>query len=120
MRVHRLEAESGLQARLLLVSEAVGAGGEALAIVGADGMVEAVSEAYTRLTGYAPEEAVGRPEGAPLDEGSAGLVTRRRKNGESYRAWRSVRALRDAAGGRLYLIALAPENTGLSLPPGGE
>jgi PAS domain S-box-containing protein len=121
MRVHRLEAESGLKARLLLVSQASpGGGGEALAIVGADGLVEAVNEAYTRLTGYAPEEAIGRAEGGLLDVGSARLVLRRRKDGESYRAWRSVRALRDAAGGKLYVIALAPENAGLSLPSGGE
>ncbi|HEX2199662.1 MAG TPA: PAS domain-containing protein, partial [Burkholderiales bacterium] len=85
---------------------ASGSGDDALAIVGADGLVEAVNEAYTRLTGYGPEEAVGRPEGGLLDPGSAGLVIRRRKNGESYRAWRSLHALRDAAGGTLYLVSL--------------
>jgi PAS domain S-box-containing protein len=140
MRVHRLAAESGLRARLLLVSQdlthlreseaflrlaaqAVEGLGEAVVITAADGTIQAVNTAFTHITGYTSAEVVDRSErllrdelhspafydqiyaAAERDGQWAGAVSGRRKSGATYRAWRSVRPIRDASGATTHYVA---------------
>nr|WP_232470206.1 GGDEF domain-containing phosphodiesterase [Methylococcus sp. BF19-07] len=87
---------------------------EAIMITDAAGIVQRVNSGYTAITGYASDEIVGMPseflclganEGrisSPglLDtlnatDGWKGEVTARRKNGEVYPAWLSIKAVRN-------------------------
>jgi PAS domain S-box-containing protein len=96
---------------------------EAMLIVAADGVIVSVNRAYTALTGYGEEEVNGRPEAEfrtalqpPefYDEIRETLVRQgywsgtswcRRKDGSIYREWRSVSAIRDAAGQITHYVA---------------
>jgi PAS domain S-box-containing protein len=79
MRLHRLAAEAGLRARVLLVSQdlthyreseaflrlaaqAVEGLDEAVVIVDADGIIKVVNGAFFAITGYTAADLVGRPD----------------------------------------------------------
>jgi diguanylate cyclase (GGDEF)-like protein/PAS domain S-box-containing protein len=86
---------------------------EAMAITDADKVIIRVNKAFVAITGYTPEEAVGRKIGflrtdgdgdrriAPmrmktLNDGSwQGEVWNRRRNGEIFPAWAIITAVRD-------------------------
>jgi diguanylate cyclase (GGDEF)-like protein/PAS domain S-box-containing protein len=89
---------------------------EGIIITDADRQVISVNQAFSAMTGFAPEEAVGREphmlSGETLEpeqcrtlwatlerEGRwQGEIKCRRKTGESFYAWISVTAVRDSAG----------------------
>jgi PAS domain S-box-containing protein len=144
MRVHPLEAERGALTRLLLVSEdetyrreseerllladhALEGMTEAIMIVAADGTVRTVNSAFSRITGYAREEVVGKPV-TELRSGLqppdfyeqlhatvaraghwSGTKWNKRKNGAVYKEWRSIRAVRDAAGPITHYVTVFSE-----------
>jgi PAS domain S-box-containing protein len=100
---------------------------EAMQITSAAGRIVSVNQAYTRITGYASEEVLGRPESdfrsamqpqSFYDELYAevlrtghwdGTTWCRRRDGTVYREWRSVSGVRDADGRITYYVALFRE-----------
>jgi len=96
---------------------------EAMLIFAIDGTIVSVNRAYTTLTGYSEEEVLGKPESEfrtalqPPEfydqirdtlqrEGYwAGTSWCRRKDAGIYREWRSVSAIRDAAGSTSHFVA---------------
>lgn len=141
MRVHPLAAESGALTRLLLVSQdetyrreseqrllladhAFEGMTEAMMVSAADGTVQSVNRAFTEITGYSREEAVGKPV-ATLRSGLqppefyeemhavlerdghwSGMQWNKRKNGAVYKEWRSIRAVRDPSGKTTHLVTV--------------
>jgi PAS domain S-box-containing protein len=106
--------------RLLIAAHALEGMTEAIMITAADGTVVTVNRAFSQITGVAREDALGRPEkemrnalqppawyeaiyAAVQSQGYwSGQTWCKRTAGKNagavYREWRSVRAVRDAAG----------------------
>lgn len=102
--------------QLLLAAHALEGMTEAILIAAADGTVVTVNRAFSEITGYTRAEVLGQPEKAIrnalqppefYDEMYAavqregywsGTTWSKRRNGSVYREWRSVRAVKDAAG----------------------
>ena len=96
---------------------------EAMLIIAIDGTIVSVNRAYTALTGYSEEELLGKPESEfrtalqPPEfyeeirdslqrQGYwAGTSWCRRKDAGIYREWRSISAIRDAAGSTTHFVA---------------
>jgi len=97
---------------------------EAMLITDADGRITLVNEAYCAVTGYRPEEVIGRPEREfrsalqpeafyraireSLEQTGrwAGATWSQRRDGSVYREWRSVSAVRDASGAVTHEVSL--------------
>ena len=95
---------------------------EAMMIVAADGTIVSVNRAFTALTGYGEEDLCGKPESefrtalqpaefydeirdALQRQGYwAGTSWCRRKDASIYREWRSISAIRDAAGRTTHYV----------------
>lgn len=110
---------SRIEAELRLASSVYQASGEAIVVTDAANHIIAVNPAFTRLTGYAPAEVIGRnPQ--MLSAGHTppavyramwhaiettgqwqGEVHNRRKDGEEYVEWLTINALRDE-GRQIY------------------
>ena len=108
--------------RLLVAGHALEGMTEAIIITGADGTVQTVNRAFCEITGYAREEVIGQPEKAvrnglqppefyddiyatvARDGHWSGTKWSRRKNGSVYREWRSIRAVKDAAGATTHYV----------------
>ena len=104
------------QSQLALSAEVFENAIEGVLITDAQGVIQTVNRAFTAITGYSREEAVGlRPNllrsnrhdkefygrmwGELLREGRwQGEIWNRRKNGEAYPEWLTIAALRDAEG----------------------
>ena len=90
---------------------------EGIVITDAKGMILQVNSAFTKLTGYSPEEAIGLTPGALLSSGIQskdfyaemwatlqtkqywqGEVWNRRKDGASYLEWLTIDAVQDEKG----------------------
>jgi PAS domain S-box-containing protein len=102
--------------RLLLAAHALEGMTEAILITAADGTVVTVNKAFCEITGYSRADVLGSPEAAirnalqppefydelhaivQRDGYWSGTTWARRKSGSVYREWRSIRAVRDAAG----------------------
>lgn len=102
--------------QLLLAAHALEGMTEAILIAAADGTVVTVNRAFCDITGYTRSDVLGQPEKAIRNalqppefydelyatvqrEGYwSGTTWSKRRNGSVYREWRSVRAVKDAAG----------------------
>ena len=102
--------------RLLIAAHALEGMTQALMITAGDGTILSVNRAFTETTGRSADEVVGHPEkmfrsplvrfgffddafAAALRKGHwSGTSSSARKNGAVFREWRSIRAVRDAAG----------------------
>jgi PAS domain S-box-containing protein len=100
---------------------------EGMFITNASGRILMVNQSYTRITGYAPEEVIGRQEtefrsamqppsfydelyGEVLRQGRwEGTTWCRRRDGTVYREWRSVSAVRDPEERVTHFVALFRE-----------
>lgn len=96
---------------------------EAIFITDRDGALVRINHAFTQLTGYTAEEAIGQnprllksgqhpPEfytalwqGLLTDGHWAGEIWNRRKNGEIYLQWESITAVRDNRGEVTHFVA---------------
>jgi PAS domain S-box-containing protein len=115
------------EAFLPLAAQAVEGLDEAVVIASADGIIKAVNRAFFAITGYTAHDLIGRPEtvlrdelhspafyeqiyaAADRDGHWSGVVAGRRKNGAVYRARRSVRPIRDAAGATTHYVTAFQE-----------
>ncbi|ROR35136.1 bifunctional diguanylate cyclase/phosphodiesterase [Inmirania thermothiophila] len=105
------------------------ASGEAIMVTDAEGRIRAVNPAFTRITGYSAEEAVGQTP-AILKSGRhaedfyramwealeregrwEGEIWNRRRNGEVFPEWLSIAAVRDAAGRTTEYVAVFADIT---------
>jgi PAS domain S-box-containing protein len=100
---------------------------EAMMITNAAGRILTINQAFTRITGFTPEEALGQPESrfrSHMQEESfyddmfatvlrsgqwRGSTWCQRRDGSVYREWRSVSAVRDADGRVTHYVALFGE-----------
>jgi len=114
----------------LTFSDAVEESSSGMMISNAEGMIEYVNPSFARLTGYAPEELLGKnssmlrhpDESAPVQYRSL-LETLRhggewrkeikliRKSGELYWASETISAIRDAAGAITHLLTIQQDIT---------
>ena len=112
-----------VEAELRLASLVFEIGNDAMMITDADNRILAVNPAFTRVTGYAPAEVIGRnpnllssgrqPEAfyAALWNALArnghwsGELWNRRKDGSAYPQWLSISVLRDASGRAVRHVA---------------
>ncbi|OGA67841.1 MAG: hypothetical protein A3G83_08200 [Betaproteobacteria bacterium RIFCSPLOWO2_12_FULL_68_20] len=122
--------------RLLLAAHALEGMTEAIMITSADGTIATVNRAFTEITGNARDEVLGRPESefrnalqppefydelyrtVRRDGYWSGTTWSRRRNGSVYREWRSVRAVRDAAGAITHCVSVFYEIGAGSRPTG--
>jgi len=102
--------------RVLVAAHAIEGMTEAIVITAADGTIVSVNRAFCEITGWEREEVLGKPEKAirnalqppefydelyatVLREGHwSGSGWARRRDGQVYKEWRSVRAARDTEG----------------------
>ena len=105
---------------------------EAIMITSADGTIVTVNRAFCEITGHARDDVLGQAEktirsgllpaefydeayATVLREGYwSGTSWARRKNGSVYREWRSVRAVKDAAGSATHYVMVFYEVGGAS------
>jgi len=108
--------------RLLIAAHALEGMTQAIMITAADGTILSVNRAFSETTGRASDEVVGQPEkairsrlvspgfydqaySAVLRKGYwSGISPNCRKNGAVFREWRSIRAVRDAAGAVTHYV----------------
>lgn len=108
--------------RMLLAAHALEGMTEAIMITGANGTIVTVNRAFSDITGLTREEVLGQPEKAIrsgllpaefYDEAYAtvhregywsGTTWNRRKNGSVFREWRSLRSVKDPAGGVTHYV----------------
>lgn len=112
-----------MEAQMQLLVSAFHFSGEAILITDSENNIITVNPAFTRLTGYAPEDAMGRNPRflsagrTTLDEYDRmwqtiiesgfwqGEIWDRRKDGGVYPKWMSVSVIRDEAGSIRYHVA---------------
>jgi diguanylate cyclase (GGDEF)-like protein/PAS domain S-box-containing protein len=122
LRAHRELTHKKQTNDLLRLAEVAFETSEAMFVTDRNGDIQQVNPAFTRLTGYAPEEVIGQnprllhsgrhgPEFYAtlwrelLTEGRwAGEIWNRRKNGEIYPEWASIAAVRDAQGEIVHFV----------------
>jgi PAS domain S-box-containing protein len=110
--------------KLLLAAHALEGMTEAILITAADGTVVTVNKAFCDITGYTRTDVLGSPETAirnalqppefyeelhaivARDGYWSGTTWAKRKNGSVYREWRSIRAVREAAGKLTHYVVV--------------
>ena len=116
----RREREEALRLAAIVINTV----DEAVMVTGADNLIVAVNPAFTRITGYAEAEVIGKNPNL-LSSGShppvffkelwttlvatgswRGEIRNRRKNGELYVEWLSIKLLRDERGHLINHLAV--------------
>jgi PAS domain S-box-containing protein len=113
--------------RVLLAAHALEGMTEAIVITAADGTVVTVNRAFTEISGYTRDDVLGQSErvirnalqppefhdevarAVAKDGYWSGTTWARRKNGSAYREWRSMRAVKDAAGAVTHYVIVFSE-----------
>ncbi|XOF35397.1 MAG: putative bifunctional diguanylate cyclase/phosphodiesterase [Candidatus Electrothrix sp. YB6] len=103
--------------------------GEAVVVTDAEAVIQHVNRAYTRITGYAPQEIIGENPRVMqsgrheqtfyvdmwkqlLETGKwSGEIWDRRKNGEIYQKWLTINAIRDHAGKTINYVGIFTDIT---------
>jgi two-component system, chemotaxis family, CheB/CheR fusion protein len=116
--------------KLRLSSKVFENASEGTIITDADNVIVSVNRAFTEITGYAPQEIVGKSPNIlksghhspdfyksmwrtlQVDGSWEGEIQNRRKNGEVYHEWLSINALRDERGNISHYIAVFSDITG--------
>jgi PAS domain S-box-containing protein len=113
--------------RVLLAAHAFEGMTEAIVITAADGTIVTVNRAFSELSGFTREDVLGHSErvirnalqppefydevyrAVAKDGYWSGTTWARRKNGSVYREWRSIRAVKDAAGTLTHYVIVFSE-----------
>ncbi len=121
--------------RLLLAAHAFEGMTEAIVITAADGTIVTVNRAFSELSGFTREDVLGQSErvirnalqppefydevyrAVAKDGYWSGTTWARRANGSVYREWRSLRAVKDAAGTLTHYVIVFSE-VGAQRSPG--
>ena len=116
-----------MEARISLLAAAVEVAAESVMITDPNSIIRVVNPAFSEMTGYSESEAVGQTPSLlksgqhdPLfyqrmwltlrDTGAwQGELINRRKDGELYPQWLSIRAVRDESGSVLHYVAVATD-----------
>ncbi|CAA7618029.1 diguanylate cyclase [Magnetospirillum sp. SS-4] len=115
--------------RLQLAAKVVETANEGIMITNADAVIEAVNTAFTRITGFSPDEAIGNKPNilksgrhdtdfyrdmwrSLLEAGQwQGEVWNRRKSGEVFIEWLSIATVRDASGNVSHMLGVFSDIT---------
>ncbi len=126
-----ISEHKGAQAKLLLAASVFGHAGEGIIITDAKGTMVDVNDAFTRITGYSREDAIGqnprmlksgRQDAAfyealwrgLTEQGQwSGEIWNRRKNGEAYAELITISAVRDRQGDTQHYVALFSDITAI-------
>lgn len=132
--MHRAELETGLRenaTRLNLSAQVVASAAESILVTDPNGIIESVNPAFTEMTGYSAEEAVGNTprilnsgiqDSAFYEDfwrcitttgGWQGEMWNRRKDGRIYPQWLTVRAVRDESGVTRHFVSIASDLTAI-------
>ena len=126
-----ISERKGAQAKLLLAASVFGHAGEGIIITDTKGTIVDVNDAFTRITGYSREDAIGQNprilSSGRLDQGFyaamwnalieqghwSGEIWNRRKNGEVYAELITISAVRDGQGSTQHYVALFSDITAI-------
>jgi diguanylate cyclase (GGDEF)-like protein/PAS domain S-box-containing protein len=127
--IYDITERKAAEERLQLAAKVVETANEGILITNADGVIEAVNGAFCRITGYAPDEAIGRKPSflrsnrhdsdfyeamwRTISETGQwqGEIWNRRKSGEVYVEWLSIAAVRDAGGRVSHMLGIFADIT---------
>jgi diguanylate cyclase (GGDEF)-like protein/PAS domain S-box-containing protein len=119
---NEIEVRCAAEAQLTLAAEVFDNALEGMLITNADSVILRVNPAFTKITGYTPEEVVGQTpsllqsgrhgpdfycamwESINRIGGWQGEIWGRRKNGEDYPKWLSIAAVKDEDGKLTHFI----------------
>ena len=119
------------QAKLLLAASVFGHAGEGIIITDVQGTMVDVNDAFTRITGYSREDAIGQNprilksgrqdtafyealwRGLTEQGHWSGEIWNRRKNGEVYAELITISAVRDGQGSTQHYVALFSDITAI-------
>lgn len=111
-----ITAQKRAEEQLRMVAAVFETSNEAIMIASGDGLIKAINPAFTRITGYSAEEAIGRNPNilssgrhdyhfydqmwqSLLEHGEwSGEIWNRRKNGNVYPEWLSISTIREQDG----------------------
>lgn len=117
------------QENLYLAQQVIEASRDGIMVTDANGIIQSVNPAFTQITGFTAEEAVGKTPGilksgrhdaefyrqmweaVTLDDHWSGEVWNCRKSGEIYPEWLSINAIRNDAGEIVKLAAILSDIT---------
>lgn len=127
--VYDITERKNAEERLQLAAKVVETANEGIMITGPDGTIEAVNTAFTRITGYSLEEAIGKKPSilksgrheqdfyrdmwrSITDTGQwQGEVWNRRRSGEVFIEWLSIASVRDALGEVSHILGIFSDIT---------
>ncbi|MGE4293345.1 MAG: EAL domain-containing protein [Desulfovibrio sp.] len=119
-----VQERKNAEGQLLLFKEIYENAIEGISLTTPDGLIVAVNPAFTKITGYAEEEVLGKPSSVLKSdrqdkmfykhmwdslktEGAwSGEVWNRRKDGEVYPEWLSISSIRDTQGAVTHYMAV--------------
>lgn len=127
--VYDITERKNTEERLQLAAKVVETANEGIIITGPDGVIEAVNTAFTRITGFSPDEVVGKKPSilksgrhendfyrdmwrSITDTGQwQGEVWNRRRTGEVFIEWLSIATVRDASGDVSHMLGIFSDIT---------